>query len=72
MDIEKLNKGVEMVESVDKVYFAAEYGWTPSSQTKTKIGKFFEWIERRQNASKPVVVGGELLRSDDERGDTRD
>jgi hypothetical protein len=59
MDIDKLSAGVEMVASVDKVYLAAEYGWTPQTQTKTPMTEFFEWIERRQNSSKPVVVGGE-------------
>lgn len=61
MDIDKLAKGVETVGSVDKVYFAGEYGWTPQSQSKAKIGEFFSWIEARQNNSRPVVVGGKLF-----------
>ncbi|KAF2266954.1 glycoside hydrolase, partial [Lojkania enalia] len=48
MDIDKLAKGVEAVGTVDKVYFAAEYGWTPQSQTKAKMEDFFAWIESQQ------------------------
>lgn len=60
LDISKLSEGVAAVEKAEKVYFAAEYGWTPESQTVSKIGEFFEWIESRNqpNSTKPVVVGG--------------
>lgn len=62
MDIDKLSAGVAAVEKAGKVYFAGEYGWTPQSQTKTKIDDFFKWIEDRNgvNNTKPVIVGGEL------------
>lgn len=62
MDIGKLEKGVKQVESVGKVYFAAEYGWTPASQrTGAKMEDFFDWIEERnaENVTRPVVMGGE-------------
>lgn len=60
MDVDKLSKGVAAVEKAEKVYFAAEYGWTPESQTKTKMDEFFKWIEDRngENSTSPVVVGG--------------
>ncbi|KAF2255757.1 glycoside hydrolase family 5 protein [Trematosphaeria pertusa] len=59
MDVDKLSKGVAAVEKAEKVYFAAEYGWTPESQTKTKMDEFFKWIEDRngENSTSPVVVG---------------
>lgn len=61
MDIKKLSQGVSLVQSVNKVYFAAEYGWTPQSQQSgAKIEEFFKWIEDRntENVTNPVVVGG--------------
>ncbi|KAF2108535.1 glycoside hydrolase superfamily [Lophiotrema nucula] len=57
MDIDKLSKGVASVAAVNKVYFAAEYGWTPQSQTKTKSDQFFAWIESQQNKTKPIIAG---------------
>ncbi|ORY07762.1 glycoside hydrolase superfamily [Clohesyomyces aquaticus] len=57
MDVNKLSKGVEAVGAVDKVYFAAEYGWTPQSQTISSIDQFFAWIEEQQKTSKPIIAG---------------
>jgi len=53
--------GVAQVEKAGKVYFAAEYGWTPESQRKgAKMEEFFDWIEERNRpgVERPVVVGG--------------
>jgi|TARA_R110002003_G_scaffold48_6_gene3978 mannan endo-1,4-beta-mannosidase len=61
MDVNKLAQGVAQVQSANKVYFAAEYGWTPQSQQSgTKIEVFFDFIEKRNRAdvAQPVVVGG--------------
>jgi len=63
MDIDKLAQGVAQVQSVNRVYFAAEYGWTPQSQRSgVKLETFFDWIEKRNgpDVEQPVVVGGEL------------
>ncbi|KAF2657529.1 glycoside hydrolase family 5 protein [Lophiostoma macrostomum CBS 122681] len=49
MDVDKLSAGVELVAGTDKVYLAAEYGWTPQTQSKTPMSEFFAWIEQRQN-----------------------
>ncbi|KAF2182234.1 glycoside hydrolase family 5 protein [Zopfia rhizophila CBS 207.26] len=53
VNIEKLSKGVAAVGSVDRVYFAAEYGWTPP----VNLTDFFTWIENQQNKTKPIVSG---------------
>ncbi|KAF2463129.1 glycoside hydrolase [Lindgomyces ingoldianus] len=57
MDVSKLSKGVEAVGTVDKVYFAAEYGWTPQSQKISSMDDFFTWIENQQNKSRPIIAG---------------
>ncbi|KAF2199871.1 glycoside hydrolase [Delitschia confertaspora ATCC 74209] len=57
MDVDKLSKGVEAVGTADKVYFAAEYGWTPQSQTKSTLGEFFAYIEKQQQKKKPIISG---------------
>lgn len=59
-DVDKLSQGVELVGTADKVYFAAEYGWTPSSLTKSMLEQFFGYIEKQQNKTKPIVSGGEV------------
>lgn len=64
MDIKKLSQGVALVQNVKKVYFAAEYAWTPEAQRSgAKIEEFFKWIEDRnaENATDPVVVGGKYV-----------
>lgn len=53
----KLTDDIALVESVNKVYLAAEYGWTLNPDA-TPLEDFFGIIESQQAKSKPVVAGG--------------
>ena len=53
----KLTDDIALVGSVNKVYLAAEYGWTLNPDA-TPLEDFFGIIESQQAKSRPVVAGG--------------
>ncbi|KAF2496173.1 glycoside hydrolase [Lophium mytilinum] len=53
----KLTDGIDLVASADKVYFAAEYGWTDVQPDMAPLEDFFATIESYQEKKKPVIAG---------------
>ncbi|KAK2765501.1 hypothetical protein FQN54_008355 [Arachnomyces sp. PD_36] len=59
-DNEKLQKGIDLVESVDKVYMVGEFDWTGNNPEADTLDDFFGLIEDRQELPNPVVSGTQL------------
>nr|OQO27610.1 hypothetical protein B0A51_03599 [Rachicladosporium sp. CCFEE 5018] len=57
LNITKLQEGIDLVGSVDKVYFAGEYDWTGRITSAPTLQAFYDVIEARQSLAKPVVAG---------------
>ncbi|KAI9759726.1 MAG: hypothetical protein M4579_002111 [Chaenotheca gracillima] len=56
-DSSKLQKDIDAVAAVGKVYLAGEYDWTANNPQATPLSEFFKLIESRQSMKNPVVAG---------------
>lgn len=56
----QLQEGIDLVESVDKVYMVGEFDWTGNNNEADTLEDFLGLVEDRQDLLNPVVSGTQL------------